>query len=82
MFIIPVGVSSETKPSLEARPLSFALTPSPSPKAWEREVERVCCEGRSPSPATRERGQGVRAAIRAWELPRLWLGMPKPFLRK
>ncbi len=33
--LIPIGVSSETKPSWGALAV-FALTPSPSPTAWER----------------------------------------------
>jgi len=61
--LIPVGVSSEPKPSWAARPLFFALTPSPSPTAWERGVECIRGAVGSPSPATRERGQGVRAAV-------------------
>jgi|GEM_PF-4756007 len=59
--IIPVGVLSGVKPTLESRPRVFALTPHSSPIAWEKGAERERGTSRSPSPASRERGQGVRA---------------------
>ncbi len=48
------------KRCLEACLPSFALTPSPSPTAWARGAKRGRSTGCSPSPASRERGQGVR----------------------
>ena len=57
----PPGKGTQLRFNNAACALDFALTPSPSPTAWERGVEGVRGAVGSPSPTPRERGQGVRA---------------------